>query len=257
MSDKVPVAVRRTDYTAEDYSQILGLLGDLIKDLVPVASWTVKVVSLGGGPVGFIVGLALSTALEMAFDAAVDYAVDGLTEYTVKDGQKEILEGSPNVFFNKLEAARGGPKGDPTLTRGLIMQGSQWVDINTRPAARQGDKTRLSGRVVFKKEDHANIFIGGDPTSFDNTLPLPADLEKAIQLLKIANELRKLPKDVKEFMRDAKKAYRDVLSDRNTSTMRRWNSLKRANQALSKGESLADSVWKSGNGLGNVFGGGQ
>ena len=104
--------MEKTDFVSADNSQVLGFLKDLVMDFVSVGKWGIVVgTSAIGGPVGFIVGVAISVALDKAFEAAVDFGVEEIADLTAKPGAPEILEGSPNVFFNKKEAARGGPKG--------------------------------------------------------------------------------------------------------------------------------------------------
>ncbi len=208
MSDKVSPAMQKTDYVSPDDSQVLGFLKDLLMGFVPVSKWAMVAAGTAfGGPLGFAVGIGLSIALDAAFNAAADFAVEGLADLTAKPGEPLIEEGSPNVFFNSLEAARGGEQGDPT-TRQRIAQGSMWVDINTRPAARQGDRVKGSGKVVLLKGRVPNIFIGGDPTEYDNKLELNPDLQKLIDVAELANALKGLPKGGKELLENAKKAIR-------------------------------------------------
>jgi uncharacterized Zn-binding protein involved in type VI secretion len=68
-----------------------------------------------------------------------------------------ILEGSPNVFFNGLSAARVGDRVHCNGSDDETAEGEPTVFINCKPAVRKGDKTAHDG-VITKGSD--NIFIG-------------------------------------------------------------------------------------------------
>lgn len=206
---KVEPAMEKTDFVSADNSQVLGFLKDLAMNFVSVGKWGIVIgTSAIGGPVGFVVGVLISAALDAAFEAAADYAVEEIADLTAQPGAPAILEGSPNVFFNNHEAARGGPQGDDTTLQ-RIAQGSKWVDINTRPAARQGDRVKGSGKVVLNPaRNPPNIFIGGPPTEYDNELELNPDLKKLIAVLELANELRKVPEALSKVASRLKMAKR-------------------------------------------------
>jgi uncharacterized Zn-binding protein involved in type VI secretion len=244
---KVQPAMEKTDFVSADDSQLLGFLKDLVMDFVSVGK--AGIVGAGtalGGPIGFIAGLAISVLVDAVFEAAVDYAVEGIADLTAQPGAPEILEGSPNVFFNSKEAARGGPSGDNTTLK-RIAQGSKWVDINKRPAARQGDRVKGSGKVVLDPARKPDIFIGGPPTTYDNELELNPDLKRLIALLRFANVARKLPEAVGKIatrLRLAKNAMNLGMTKYAAAY---------AADAGHEAYEAADKIWEKASGLGGAF----
>ncbi len=208
MSEEPLPAMRKTDYTKSDWSQGLGVLLSIVKQFVTFSKWGVRVAALVGAPesggLSIVVGFAASELLDKAFDIASEWAIDQASRKFATGPDPEILEGSPNVFFNTLEAARGGPEGDNTKSREQIMQGSEWVYTNLRPAARQDDRTRASGFCVLKPGPDPNIFIGGPPIEFDNKPYLGKEAQLLLSLAENIDTLKELPKKLSNLSMQAR-----------------------------------------------------
>lgn len=207
MSDEPKPAMRKTDYLKEDLSQLLGTILGILKQAVTFTKWGVRVAAILGAPesggLSIVVGFAATALLDEAFDIASKWAVDAISRKFAKGPISEIYEGSPNVFFNTLEAARGGEQGDNTKLE-KIMQGSKWVYTNLRPAARQDDRTRQSGFCVLKPGPDPNIFIGGPPTEFDNKPYLGKEATALLFLAENFSTLKDLPKKLANLSMQAK-----------------------------------------------------
>jgi hypothetical protein len=207
MSDEPKPAMRKTDYLKSDISQWLGVLVDILKQAVAFTKWGVRIVAILGGPetggLSIVLGFIAAELLDKAFDIATDWAVDKIARAFAKGPIAEILEGSPNVFFNTFEAARGGPDGDNTTLQ-QIMQGSEWVYVNKRPAARLDDRTRSSGFCVLKPGPDPNVFIGGPPTAYENKPELGKEAQLLLNLAENFDSLKDLPKKIANLGMQAK-----------------------------------------------------
>ncbi len=101
---------------------------------------------------------------------AVSKAIEEVVSYAVRSGGTGIpgiKMGSDNVFINKLEAARGAEEGgDPVICHPgqWVRQGSQWVTINSKPAARLNDMTKCPGHIVTGSK---NVNVGGPPIEYN------------------------------------------------------------------------------------------
>lgn len=110
----------------------------------------------------------ISTGVELAIAWGVSYVVENTVTAVVASGttgHPEIKPGSPNVFTNQLNAARGGGK-DESCCGGKVMEGSKWVSINKLPASRLDDNT-TTGPIG---KASTNVAIGGPPAEEFNPL---------------------------------------------------------------------------------------
>jgi uncharacterized Zn-binding protein involved in type VI secretion len=200
------------------------------------------VVAVLGGPetggLSIVLGFVASELLDKAFEVASEWAVDEVSRKFATGPDPEILEGSPNVFFNKLEAARGGPDGDNTLSRQQIMQGSKWVYTNLRPAARQDDRTRASGFCVLKPGLPQNIYIGGPPTDYDNKPQLGPEAQLLLTLTENFSTLKDLPKKISNLSMQAKQL-------RNAANM--------GGKVGTRATKLGKDAYEVGNGVWGIF----
>ncbi|MCC5853847.1 MAG: PAAR domain-containing protein [Alkalimonas sp.] len=69
-----------------------------------------------------------------------------------------VVQGSPNVFFGNIPAARVGDKLVCVGPPDTISQGSSSVLINGKPAARLGDSTQHGGKIIV---GNPTVLIGG------------------------------------------------------------------------------------------------
>ncbi len=121
------------------------------------------------GPWGWAAVLAVELVVEFAISPAIEQGVQYLVAKK-HGGEPGIETGSPNVFVNKLEAARGGGKDTVICPKGKkVMQGSKWVSINLKPAARLEDITECPGNISSASK---NVAIGGPPTHYNPHLKL-------------------------------------------------------------------------------------
>jgi uncharacterized Zn-binding protein involved in type VI secretion len=141
-----------------------------------------KVGAVAAGPGGWL-ALGVSFVVEWAVSELIEEGV----KYVVarnKQGIKEIATGSPNVFVNKLEAARGEEIDTVSCHGKKVKQGSQWVTINKKPASRLEDLTTCPGNIATAS---TNVAIGGPPTEYN---PHRA-LENTLLVLSAYNSLKK------------------------------------------------------------------
>lgn len=139
----------------------------------------------GVGAIPAAIGLGASFVVEWA----ASYAIEKTVAYVVarnKSGIHGIEKGSPNIFVNKRDAARGGKEGDPLICHKgkKIRQGSQWVSFNKKPAARLEDITDCPGNIATAS---TNVAIGGPPVEFDPH----ATLSKVLFALTLYNAAKK------------------------------------------------------------------
>jgi uncharacterized Zn-binding protein involved in type VI secretion len=192
MSDLPPAAMRKSDYISHDASQWFNFVGFLfaLRYSARVVKFAVGIVG-GATGVGLIVGIAVGLAVEWIIDKAVDAAMEFASDATATPGEPEVKKGSPNVFINGLEAARGGPQGDRTC-HGRIAQGSEAVTVNTRPASRVGDRTTCTGKLVPKPGLPKNVHIGGEPTEYANKFLLQQGWELVDTVRSLATDSRRM-----------------------------------------------------------------
>ncbi len=135
------------------------------------AAKTVAVVGAGvvtseTGGWGAAVVWGASWVVEWGVSKVIEEAVSAAVR-TGGTGIPGIKMGSDNVFINKLEAARGAEEGgDPVICHPgqWVRQGSQWVSINSKPAARLDDMTKCPGHIATASK---NVDIGGPPIEYD------------------------------------------------------------------------------------------
>jgi len=241
MSDELKPAVRKTDFLKSDCSQWLHVIVDLLKQAVAFTKWGVRIVAILGGPetggLSIVLGFIAAELLDKAFDVAADWAVDKIARAFASEGFAQIFEGSPNVYFNTLEAARGGKEGDNTALQ-QIMQGSEWVFTNKRPAARVDDRTRSSGFCVLKPGTDPNVFIGGPPTEYDNRPELGKEAQLLLNLAEAFDTLKDLPKKLANLGMQAKQLRTAVnMGSKYVGT--------RAIKLGHDGYELGSSLWKT------------
>lgn len=180
-------AARRTDLVEHgtQKGEALGKIASATYDTAKTAYTIYRIAKLGAvaaGPAGWL-ALGASFVVEWAVSVAIEEGV----KYLVKQGHsgmKEISTGSPNVFVNKLESARGELKDDAGCCGKKVKQGSQWVSINKMPAARLDDLTTCPGNISTASK---NVAIGGPPTEYN---PHRA-LENTLLVLSAYNALKK------------------------------------------------------------------
>ncbi len=221
-----PAAARKLDYIEHDWS-MLGKFSGMVA-WAALGYRGLKVGLLFTGLPG-VVAFAATWAVEWALATAAENVMEALGGLIKTKGVPEIAEGSPDVFINSLEAARGGPKGDKLNCQShgsvKIAQGSQWVYINDKPASRIDDRTECSGGAVLAINPGGppvNTFFGGPPTDFDNTY----SFHKLVKYLDIANKTRMAFKEgLEEGM---KKAFQEGTKE----------------LGKAGADEIADSLWK-------------
>lgn len=166
---KLKGGARRTDLVshAKHKAEAIGKTATALVQVGKTA-WTIyrvaKIGLVAAGPAGWGV-LAVSFLADFAIDYVVSKAVEKGTAYLAEKedgGHVGVMEGSPNVFTNKLNSARGGSK-DKACHGDLVEQGSEWVSINKLPASRLEDQT-TKGNITSASK---NVLIGGPPTDYD------------------------------------------------------------------------------------------
>jgi len=190
MSDGPPPAARWEDLIAHNQSQLLRFFGELAMGLASAwaaAKFLRLVVALN--PAGLAFFLA-SLALEYAAGKLVDLGADKLGELLSEPGIMGIEKGSNNVSVNRRPLARGGTDGDPLKChRGKkIIEGSEWVAVNTKPAARINDWTNDSGKVATGSP---NVFIGGPRVSANRQSEWQTFLSYAFTVVDLTKAYRK------------------------------------------------------------------
>jgi uncharacterized Zn-binding protein involved in type VI secretion len=210
-------AARRTDLVdhGEQAGTAAGKIASAAYDTAKTAYTIYRIAKLGAvvaGPAGWL-ALGASFVVEWAVSTAIEEGV----KYLVKkghSGMKEISTGSPNVFVNKLEAARGQEKDDAGCHKKKVKQGSQWVTINKMPAARLDDLTTCPGNISTAS---TNVAIGGPPTEYnphralENTLLVLSAynaLKKGLVKGVVNNAMKEALKDeAKDWLKDQAKDY--------------------------------------------------
>ncbi len=170
MSEPKPAA-RKDDLIEHNQSQVLRFLGMVFANAwaaARVASVAKNIVLASAGPAGWA-ALGVSIVVEWAVVEAVEWASGEIGERIRTQGIHGIRNGSPAVFINLRNAARGGPTGDPLACHSgkIVREGSRWVSFDGKPAGRLGDFTNHSGKV---SSGSPNVYIGGPPVSYDNEL---------------------------------------------------------------------------------------
>lgn len=185
---EVKGAARQTDLINHGAmkGEALGKIASAAYETGKTAYQIYRIAKLGAvvaGPAGWL-ALGASFVVEWAVSKAIEEGV----KYVVKKqhtGIKEIAKGSPNVYVNRLQAARGGDDGDPVSCHGKkVKQGSQWVSFNKLPASRLEDLTTCPGNISSAS---TNVAIGGPPTEYN---PHRA-LENALFVLTLYNAAKK------------------------------------------------------------------
>jgi uncharacterized Zn-binding protein involved in type VI secretion len=131
-------------------------------------AWTIyriaKVGLVAAGPVGWGV-LAASFLADFAIEYVAGKVVDKVTEFAAEkmtSGHVGVATGSPNVTTNNRDAVRG-ENADKACHGDMVVQGSEWVSINQKPASRLDDMT-TNGHISSAS---TNVLIGGPPTEYD------------------------------------------------------------------------------------------
>jgi len=152
---KHPAAMRME--IAHDRTSWGALLGNILK-------WTGRIAGALAG-VAIIVATGGTALIAAGITAAVIVAA-GETAETVTHSATDnvakvsgqIIEGSPNVFFNGDKAARLGDKvlcqDHPDHANNVFIEGSKTVFINGKPMVRVGHKTSC-GAFAFQGVDYA------------------------------------------------------------------------------------------------------
>lgn len=182
---EVKGAARRTDLI--EHGAMKGILaGKIAKALFNTAStaYTIyrvaKLAALGAPGPGWVFTGA-SFVVEFAVGKAIDKGVEWYNARN-RNGVPGVATGSPNVFINKLEGVRG-QEADKTLCHTTVMQGSQWVTYNKKPATRLDDLTKCPGSIATASQ---NVAIGGPPTEYN---PYQA-LDNALLVLRAYNSFK-------------------------------------------------------------------
>lgn len=188
MSEEVKGAARRTDLI-EHQSIQAGRWGKIAKAIFATGKTmyeVYRVAKLGAavaGPGGWV-AIGVSFVVEYAVGKVIDASVK---YYIAKNrhGEDGIETGSPNVFVNKLEGARGKDTDKVKCHPGkFVEQGSMCVAYNQKPASRLDDKTRCPGVIATAS---TNVVIGGPPTYYNPDM----GLDTALFVLNAYNALKK------------------------------------------------------------------
>jgi uncharacterized Zn-binding protein involved in type VI secretion len=175
--DAVPAA-RMDDLIAHNASQAARVIGELVNGMIvaPIAG-AIKVSLLMAGPPGWL-GLGLAFFVEWRINQVVDQVADSIGAAMAADGEPGIEMGSDNVSINRRPAARGGPEGDPLVCHPdkRVLAGTEWVAINTKPAARFDDWAEKSAKIATGSE---NVFVGGPQIEVDRK----SDAQKFLALM--------------------------------------------------------------------------
>jgi uncharacterized Zn-binding protein involved in type VI secretion len=179
-------AARRTDLTNHEKvkAQAVGKIAVAAVEAAKTAYTVYRIAKVGAA---FVPGvgwgaLALSFVVDWAVSEAIEYGVAKLVEKK-SAGHPEIKPGSPNVFTNKLNNARGGGQKDDACCGQKVQQGSEWVSINKLPAARLDDMTTRGHICTASK----NVGIGGPPTDYNPH----QTLERVLLVLSLYNNMKK------------------------------------------------------------------
>lgn len=185
MSEEVKGAARKTDLVehqsiqAERVGKIANAAFSTAKTAYEIYR-VAKLASLGAGPPGWI-----AFGVSFVVEYAVGKVIDGAVKYYIaknRTGIPGIATGSPNVFINKLEGARG--QGTDTLfCHTVVEQGSRCVTYNQKPASRLDDKTKCPGVIATAS---TNVVIGGPPTYYNPD----AALDTALFVLNAYNAMK-------------------------------------------------------------------
>ncbi len=97
-------------------------------------------------------------------------------------GASFVVEFAVGKAIDKLEGVRG-QEADKTLCHTTVMQGSQWVTYNKKPATRLDDLTKCPGSIATASQ---NVAIGGPPTEYN---PYQA-LDNALLVLRAYNSFK-------------------------------------------------------------------
>lgn len=190
MSEAPLPAARWEDLIAHNQSQLMRLLGEIAGGLGTAwAAARILRVAVALNPAG-LAFLGASFLLEYFITKAIDYGADKLGEAMAEPGIMGIKMGSNNVSMNRRPAARGGPQGDPVKCHDgkKIIEGSRWVSINEKPAARVSDWTNHSSKVATGSP---NVFIGGPKVDADRQSELQSFIGYGFAAVNLASAYRK------------------------------------------------------------------
>lgn len=167
MSGEIKGAARRTDLVehGSQMGEATAMVATAAINVVKTAWYIYRIAKYGAilftGPAGALAAIAL--------DLIIEYGISKPLEEQIKVAFKKkhtgipgISTGSPNVFVNKLEAARGNEK-DKTFCHTVTEQGSKWVSYNKEPACRLEDMTKCPGNIGTAS---TNVGVGGPPTKY-------------------------------------------------------------------------------------------
>lgn len=186
MSDEVKGAARRTDLIehqsiqAERWGKIANAIFSTAKTMYEVYR-VAKLGAAAGGPPGWV-AIGVSFVVEYAVGKVIDASVK---YYIAKNraGIDGIETGSPNVFVNKLEGARGQNTDKVKCHGTFVEQGSRCVSYNKKPASRLDDKTLCPAVIATAS---TNVVIGGEPTYYNPD----SGLDTALFVLRAYNAMK-------------------------------------------------------------------
>ncbi len=176
MSEEVKGAARRTDLIEHQSIQAKrwGKIANAIFSTGKTMYEVYRVAKLGAaaaGPGGWV-AIGVSFVVEYAVGKVIDASVNYYIAHN-RAGIPGIATGSPNVFVNKLEGARGGDIDKVLCHDSFVEQGSMCVSYNKKPASRLDDKTRCPAVIATASE---NVVIGGPPTYYNPDMGLDTAL---------------------------------------------------------------------------------
>lgn len=182
-------AARRTDWI-NHAPQVSEATTKIVKAGVDAATTLYTVYRIAKVGAVFVPGAGWTAlAVSFAVEWAVSAAIKGVVKYVVDkkySGEPEIASGSPNVFVNKLEAARGEEEDDVACKshgKKKVKTGAMWVSVNQKPFARLKDLTTCPANID-KASD--NVAIGGPSTYYNPH----KTLERVLWLFSLSSKMK-------------------------------------------------------------------
>jgi uncharacterized Zn-binding protein involved in type VI secretion len=169
MSDEPKPTARVDDWVAHDNSQHWKFFAWLATTALQARYLTLAFAWTPAGALLF----GASILIEWWVGDFIDSTVEDIAMKNADPAEKRVATGSPNVFVQDIPAVRG-EKEDKTDTchNAKVEQGSRWVSINKKAAARWFDRTSCSGGATIREGKglpKAEVFMGGPPSHYSNT----------------------------------------------------------------------------------------